>query len=625
MADIRDFFTPRKQNQSMDEEEQDQGKEDKKPTNEKHYFKFRHTYGKHVVTCDASMTVLEALHSNSVFRGIRKKIQNVHKDLVIRREKAPRPAVNTDFPCCLIDQGELLDITFIKSGGNGSSKGKSPITWRSLTSSPENFCVFNVKTTGGEKIKWLMKNLALKKEVEDVCVYALRGEEVRTALKRDGRFRPVIFRKHCALFELEAETNTNMSNTVDHLNAKECRVIIIDDGPPSQEFSQEFSQESDTVKKEESGEASASSPQPQSANSEGQDSADAQQQKPPPPTASGKQSREYPKKIYVKEVPNTGEILKLLRDQFGALLEQLKAREGLTKPAEVQKFFREEYDKSVQSFSEVKRVKRLMELSDSVCQIRLGGDAIGTGFLLFDRFILTNAHVVGGFDPFTHRLHRPITAVFDYEDLNMGNKLSVKENLVAIYYGKDEKGRNLDFALLELADDAVRPKCLDLLSNYSPPPIRGGICIVGHPESGVKKMDPCFIIEKEEVPKALNRHCDENRNYFHVITQQCFAEKWEYNFSQISYDSCFFHGSSGSPVFNDHCQLIGVHTGGYAYKQGKKTRSVEYALPMLPILVRIVRQCRLKDRADVLKYFEAQGNMKHVLQLENQGNPQDGY
>ncbi|XP_049326459.1 serine protease FAM111A-like [Astyanax mexicanus] len=588
--------------QIKEEEEQGHGKESQALKTEHlgHFFRFRHNFGKHIVTCNPSMnTVLEALCSNTKFRSIQDK--NSQKELVIQREQVPRAAVNTDFPCCLIDRNELLDVSFIKSR-ESSSPAKKPV----ITShSPENFCIFYIKTIGGTGIKLLMKNPELKRAVEKgvdyVCVYAIQGEKLRRALRRDGRFNPVIFRKHCALSEMGSEDITNMSNTVDHLDGKKYQVIVFDDQTASLESNQEFSQESDAANNEEPVDASAGSPRPEPANPEDQESADAQQQK-PQPTVDGKKGKESHKKIQAKEIPNTGEILKLLREQFGGLVEQLKAREHLTKPAEVQKILREEYDKSAQSFSEVKRVKQLMELSNSVCQLRNEGSPLGTGFLLFDRFILTNAHVVGDLHPLTCKLQCSITAVFDFEDLDMGKKLAVKESVVALYYGKDQMGQHLDFALLELAEDAKPPNCQELLKNYSPPPIRGGICIIGHPDGGVKRMDPCFITEKDHLQQAENKHHQENREFLHVITQKCLKEEWEYHFTQISYDSCFFYGSSGSPVFNDNCQLIGVHTGGYTYQQGKKTRSMmEYAFPMLPILVCIVRQCRQTGRDDIVE------------------------
>ncbi|KTF94854.1 hypothetical protein cypCar_00024297, partial [Cyprinus carpio] len=143
---------------------------------------------------------------------------------------------------------------------------------------------------------------------------------------------------------------------------------------------------------------------------------------------------------------------------------------------------------------------------------------------LFDRFILTNAHVIGEFDPFSRKLSKTFTTVFGYEDLEAKETkcVPVKEHVAAYLNGKINMDRHLDFALLELKDVDEIADHPGLLSRNIPasPPNRSGICIVGHP-------------------------IHDN----HII-----------------YSSCFFHGSSGSPVLDEDCYLIGVHTGGYAYK-----------------------------------------------------------
>lgn len=89
------------------------------------------------MSCDTSKTVLDALNTNKIFRKIRE--DNMEKEMVIQRSKGaiPRAAVKTDFPCCLIERDELLDITFIKNSGNVPSKKKT--TGRlSFSNEPEN-------------------------------------------------------------------------------------------------------------------------------------------------------------------------------------------------------------------------------------------------------------------------------------------------------------------------------------------------------------------------------------------------------------------------------------------------------------------------------------------------------
>ncbi|XP_016315087.1 protein FAM111A isoform X2 [Sinocyclocheilus anshuiensis] len=561
-----------------------------------HTFNFRYKYEKHAVACDTSKTVLDALNTNKIFRKIKK--DNKEKEIVIQRCKgaAPRAAVKTDFPCCLIEIHELLDISFIKNHGNVATKKKT--TGRlSFSNESKSLVIFYIKTKGGKKVKRLMKNNELKKKVEDVCVYAFKEDKLNAALRRDGRFINAIFKKQCALYNLESETKYEMSKTVEHLDGKHFEIIVISDN--NQPDSQDGVLSDDST---EINEASAADLKENVDTNEHPINTEQEETQKRNTMKSTNPSINSPKII-----PHSNEILAILRAQFKDLLETLKQRENLKNKSEILKFFRAEYDKCVQSFLEVKKVKQLMRLSDSVCQIRVEGSARGTGFLLFDRFILTNAHVIGEFDPFTRKLSKTFTAVFGYEDLEAKKTkcVLVKEHLAAYHHGKINTGPYLDFALLELKDADEIADCPGLLRRYihGPPPNRGGICIVGHPGEGVKKMDPCFIIGKENLQEAADKHISENVNFIHVMTQQSLAEKWEMHDNQIIYNSCFFHGSSGSPVFDEDGYLIGVHTGGYAYKgENCKTRSLmEYAYSMQPILESIITQAKKSERSDILK------------------------
>nr|XP_055054346.1 serine protease FAM111A-like [Misgurnus anguillicaudatus] len=291
-------------------------------------------------------------------------------------------------------------------------------------------------------------------------------------------------------------------------------------------------------------------------------------------------------------IPDSEEVLRILCDEFKDLLEGLQEQKNLKNKSHVQNFFREEFDKSVEDFLEVKKVKVLMNLSNSVCQIRTSeGSARGTGFLLLKKFILTNAHVIGFgnskvFNP------EEFTAVFGYEDLDQnGTKHVPIKDLTSYFHGKDKKGNHLDYALLEL--NVEISGCPVLLNHYknNSPNNKSQICIVGHPGTGVKKMETCFVIGKENRQEA---------QFIHIMRLQNVKEEWDEN--QITYDSCFFHGSSGSPVFDGDCKLIGIHTGGYVYKgEGGKTRSVmEYAYAMQPTLDYIKAQARIKGHIDLL-------------------------
>ncbi|XP_065106129.1 serine protease FAM111A-like [Paramisgurnus dabryanus] len=596
---IKDFFSPGKLTDSKNEERrvlQNVGnvKERFNPKNNKkgltndlrqnaegqsHTFQFRFKNKHYAVACDTSQTVLGALTTNKMFRKF--KEENIKKETVLRRSKGevPGAAVKTDFPCCLIDKDEIIDVTFIKKDDSTCAQQKTtkPI---SFPSASKNLVTFYIKTKGKGKIKIFMKNKQLwKNDVEYVCVYAFKKDKLKTALKRDGRFSDVIFKKRCTLSEFGIETVYLMSHPVRDLDQKKFLVNInsANNDPDSQEDLNE----------------------PSAANAK-------ENVDPKPLPTPRKLTTHSIIRPTLENIPDSKETWKILCDQTKDIRQKIKQQKNFRDNAQVKKFIKTEYDKSIQSFSEVKTVKKLMSLSNSVCQIRIDGSAKGTGFLLFDRFILTNAHVIDIFHPFTRKLSKTYTAVFGFEDLDSETKrVAIKEHAAAYFHGKDDMNRHLDFALLELD---VADKCLDvpeLFSFYSSssPSNRSGICIVGHPDGGVKKMDLCFIIGKENQLMAAQEHISENYNFYHAITQQSLAGKWEMHENQISYDSCFFHGSSGSPVFDEDCRLIGIHTGGYVYPgEGGKTRSImEYGYSMQPILECIIKQVRRNGRSDVLK------------------------
>ncbi|KAK9975292.1 hypothetical protein ABG768_023345 [Culter alburnus] len=582
-----------------------------------HTFNFRYKFKKHAVACDTSKTVLDALNTNKIFKKI--KEDNKDKEIVIKRSKGevPRAAVKADFPCCLIEKDELLDISFIKNTGNVDTKKKT--TGRlSFSNESENLVIFYIKTKGGEKVKRLTKNNELRKKVEDVCVYAFKEDKLKAALRRDGRFTDVIFKKQCALREFGSEINHVMSSTVEHLDQKYFQIIVISDKnqPDSQDdflsdVSPEMNETSAADLKENV------DPKQHPVNTE------------PEETKKGNAKKSKNTSAKYSKVIDSEEILRILRSQYKGLLETLKQRENLKNKSQVQTFFRAEYDKSVQSFSEVCKIKQLMRLSDSVCQIRVEGFARGTGFLLFGQFILTNAHVVREFLESPDKLSstKSLEAAFDFERLDSKvNLVPVKKQIAAYCYLTDASKSHLDFALLEL--DAVdeitdRP---ELLSHFSPGPLpSGGICIVGHPDGGIKKIDPCFIIEKTKLQEAADKHISENINFINVITQRSFEDKWDFYENQINYNSCFFHGSSGSPVFDEDCYLIGVHTGGYVYKGEKgKTRSiVEYAYSMHSILDMIRAQARIKGLHEIVNILEAYSDKSYEYETADQENETD--
>ncbi|XP_026184673.1 protein FAM111A-like [Mastacembelus armatus] len=263
------------------------------------------------------------------------------------------------------------------------------------------------------------------------------------------------------------------------------------------------------------------------------------------------------------------------------------------------------YGKNVLSCMEVKQTKRLMELSSSVCQVRFNGVPVGSGFLLVDKFVLTNAHVVNDFyNETTKQLDGRVTVHFSYEDLQLvGEEVEVEE-VVGFELGQDASGHQYDWVLLKLSADKKLPD--GLLPEVGFCPQGGAVCIIGHPDGGVKKIDPCLIVPSHDRNNVVERHYYENQRHVQLITELFFervSETVKCHTQDLTYESCFYFGSSGSPVFDKHCKVVAMHSGGYIYTSltGTKHSVIEYGHPLSNIIEHILVQMVERGRVDVLK------------------------
>lgn len=95
------------------------------------------------------------------------------------------------------------------------------------------------------------------------------------------------------------------------------------------------------------------------------------------------------------------------------------------------------------------------------------------------------------------------------------------------------------------------------------------------------------------------------------------SENYEY---KIAYDSSFFYGASGSPVFDDHGKLIAMHTCGWIEKkQGLNWFIMEFAIPMAAIY----NDCRCKN-LNIAKFLFPNVSMDtdwSILRTDGYWNP----
>uniref|UniRef100_A0A3Q0T3C6 Serine protease n=1 Tax=Amphilophus citrinellus TaxID=61819 RepID=A0A3Q0T3C6_AMPCI len=303
------------------------------------------------------------------------------------------------------------------------------------------------------------------------------------------------------------------------------------------------------------------------------------------------------------------EVYKLLCEQFPRLKQWMESRfpgGSFQKSLNLRK---ESFGKIQQSFSEVQRVRELLQLAESVCLLEVhisDSSAVqGTGFVLFDNFVLTNAHL------FKYWIDTKlpnwwesvnITAVFNFEK----PKSDKKEVKAKVFVGNNE----LDYAILKLETEKVPA---GLLKRFGPLPSDGEACIVGHPAGGVKKMDPTCIIEKEKREEAVNKNLEDYKECFITLCAINQAIKNDpYENIHVNYNTFMYHGASGSPVFDAHGRVFGLHTGGFFYGFPKAGESmIEYAFPLLTIFENFMGNLKKCGDEQLLERVEeeAKGNL----------------
>ncbi|XP_029957276.1 protein FAM111A-like [Salarias fasciatus] len=519
------------------------------------------------ITCNKAGTVEDLLKQSSQFRETVEKLK--HKELVIVRDGK---AISSHFPCSLI-KNERLTVKYVKA----TDKPKKAVSFsaRLPRKAPtRELVMFHVLAKGGKNVVRIMRNPALKTKVQEVTVYAYKGEKVKYALRRDGRFLNTIFKKTCALANISTEVNTEMSNLVDGLEGKTFQIIMLNKSSPpeSQPIGEDFSESQRSDFEE-------------------------------PQTNSDTQPRSL-----CHEIPRSEMMQKNLSSQFRDLVKTKKT--PASKLSRIQNLFRVEYGQNAQMCREVKTMKRLMDLSDSVCQVRVNGSARGSGFLLFGKFVLTNGHVVKDvYNENQRHLDEKVTVHFSFESLEEveGGQEEVEE-IVGFEYQPDVSG--CDWALLRLRTQRALPDGLLAHSGFLPQ--SGGICIIGHPDGGVKKIDPCLIVKHENHNQVVEKHYNENQGQIHLITSRFFegvAQSVQQNQQVLTYESCFYFGSSGSPVFDQHCKVVAMHSGGYAYRssQGQTQSVIEFGYPLSVVIERMIVQAVETERFDVLKEYMACG------------------
>ncbi|XP_035989875.1 protein FAM111A-like isoform X2 [Fundulus heteroclitus] len=548
----------------------------------------------YTIACTQPDGVLQVIKSHD----FKEKIKGPDEKIVIKLgEGIDGPIVATHFPCSCVDEGECLTIT--TSTNKVEKKQKEPSVLPK-----DNYSVFFIDKVGGENTKTkpakLFRCNNIPGKFRFYCVYAEKGMKIKEALRLDGRFVDDL-----SDFSLSCNKSgkfTRCTEIVDCLHEKKFQICLEKKKNP--DVQQPI--------------------QKQDATQHQSTSVDSQNKNKTTSVLEYAKSNSVSLQTAIKETGSEvdlKEIKKLLQQQFPKLKNWMEERfpgRSFRKALELKK---EKFGKIQQSFSEVRTIRELVRLSESVCLLELkeNNSAVtvqGSGFLLFDNFVLTSAHLfdrwqtiaIGNWgDYFT------ITATFNSEKQDGSER---PWQAKGVLWNND-----LDYALLELTCESPTPGPTEtvppgLLERFGPVPEPnddGGACIIGHPGGGVKKMDLTCVIRKENMEQAVEQNLQSYRDYiFTLCSVKYQIKRHRYADIHVTYNSFMYHGASGSPVFDAFGRVFGLHTGGFYFEEFIPGHSViEYAFPLLKVFENLLDQMRNNGREDLLERVKevAKGNI----------------
>lgn len=572
----------------------------------RHQFKvkFHSDSQKHTVYCKQPRTVLKAIQSH-LDPQFKEKIKKPDENLIIKiGEGNDSCIIPTHFPCSLVEEEECLTVT---SSPKVVEKQRSPKKKRPIVLPKENYSVFFIDKEGGKnsisKTDMIFRCNKIQDKFRYYCVYGRKGMTVMEALQHDGRFVDDL--TDFTLSDNNTGDFTSCTEIVDNLHGKKFQICLPRKGKGKATAAKQPAIQDPRLTQQSSQEENASAsvcPQNESKTTTHTVLELAGEEGVSIKTAMEQTGRDV----------NLKEIEEMLRQQYPKLKAWMESRFpgcSLTKALKLEK---ENFGKIQNSFSEVRTVRRLLELSEVICLLKIqenNSDKImmGTGFLLFDELVLTNAHL---FEPWKKikfenwQEYLSITAKFNFE-----HPFSKTRTFPAkVLLGNTE----LDFALLELVFESKVVSPPGLLKRFGPVPQRGedgGACIIGHPAGGVKKMDITSVIRKEDREQAVERYLEDYKDYLFTVCSVNYQIKSNpYADIHVTYNSFMYHGSSGSPVFDASGRVFGLHSGGFFFDNPKPGHSViEYAYPLLTVFKILLGELQKKELLERV-IVEAQGN-----------------
>ncbi|XP_033970242.1 protein FAM111A-like [Trematomus bernacchii] len=559
----------------------------------------------YVIDCVQPGTVLQAIQTCD-----KHEERFSDENLVIQLSKKDRKyAIATHFPCTCIWEDVCLILSHEKEKiEETQGQNEEPIQ------SKDMYSVFSIDTEGGEntRTKPFIRSKAFS-TFKYLCVYGEKGMTVEDALKRDGRFIDDL-----GNFTLsdnkDPMKSTGCTQPVDNLHGKKFK-LCLERMRNEKAVREELKQRIDVIQKTMENNTFSVKDLVDRVRAENR--------------SEGKSGQSG-------SSVNVTEIYGLLQKQCADLKKLMRRRFPGDSYQTALNLRRRDFRKIQQSFSDVHRVRELMKLGESVCKVIVEGYCTGTGFVLFDNFILTNAHLLKqcvekGIKKLKDDIK--VEVIFNFEEkLKYHHYFQLAHR--NILYCHDD----LDYAILQLKsvsqkDNPETTKVTKekvppgLLERFGPMPKSGGACLIGHPD-GVKQLDPTSVIERENREKAVEEPYKDKAFILHIINKikkqgiESILVGGNRAEKETTYNTSFmYHGSAGSPVFDAECRVFGLYTSGFVYGHPKPESVIECAQPLLTIFAHFVSKLRKPGNEELLKRVKevAEGNsyLENILKPDS--------
>ncbi|KAM9221565.1 LOW QUALITY PROTEIN: serine protease FAM111A [Dugong dugon] len=488
---------------------------------------------KHKLTHSERGSLYVALNTPEAFKKEREIQQG--KEVLVRGIQGIEGYVNLGMPLSCIPEMSHLVITFVPGR---SKQGNQVLCQHDETISTD--CVkFYIYAIGREKK--IVKHNRLHKKGFRLCIYAFKGETIKDALCKDGRFLSFLENDDWKLTE-NLDTIVESTQLVDDFKGKLFEVEI---------------------EKRTSHRAATSQ------NSE-----------------SKQRHTNVLRTHIVDRYPSLERQSEKIEKDF-----QEEMKEG-RKEKSLFNLHKENFGKVVSNSTTMKEHKDFSHFGQSVGYIywdNNGNKGSATCFVFRGLFVLTCRHVINlvvgevESSKWADIISQCAGVTFAYEE-----PTEQKRTVFSLNLWFEVSDVTVDYAVLKLRENG-QPVPLGLYDGISPVPLNGLLHIIGHPDGKVKSTDTCLVIPlgQEQIHQEhLQDRKAEGYNmwYVHMRTEKSFKKIVD-NPDVITYDTTFYFGSSGSPVFDSKFSLVAIHTAGFTYEyQNGFSSLIEFGTTMVAIL-----------------------------------------